>query len=68
MSNKFVFKLLEQPTEDSKYDLDDEYIGTYVSNTITRDLLVEIVSNTSGTMTEKFQVPLSKVEKLYQWK
>lgn len=64
----FVFKLLEQPTENSKLDLEKEYIGDYQNNEVTKDIVVKITGTTENSFEQAIIVPMYKVEKLYQWK
>ena len=63
----FVFKFKEQPNDTSNLNLDDEYIGEYMSQ-LDGSLVVKIFGSTSSNFGVPLQVPTYKVEKLYTWK
>lgn len=68
MKDLFVFKIKENILDSTDLDLDDEYIGKYISDPLSGKLSVEILSNTAKNYNNKVVFPLDKVEKLYTWK
>lgn len=67
MKEIFVFKLIKQSTEQSELKLDELYLGCYENNDITKELIVNIISDINEKEKLNVKVTLDKVEKLYKW-
>lgn len=67
MKEIFVFNLIKQSTEQSELKLDELYLGCYENNDITKELIVNLISDINEKEKLNVKVTLDKVEKLYKW-
>ena len=60
----FVFKLKE---EFNDLDVNDLYIGQYITGQLDGKILVNLTSNLSESVILDLKIPQDRVEKLYKW-